>query len=240
MINLGMKTMVKKEIQVCGLTIIALGLFFLASANGQAPDSTNQILERVRGHDFKKNSGYAGVGDLTDDAWQVRILAIRDLVRLGSEAVPAIIASLQDENRHVRHVCVTVLGILGVHEAGDDLLSLLTKDPDPIVRGQTAQALGQIGDVSAAESLIISLDDESWEVRAQAAKALGRLGDKQTLGKLKQALSDENWWVRHNAANSLHQLGEEGIATLREASYSGEETPRAVAAQVLAERALGV
>ncbi|MBA7637298.1 hypothetical protein ES703_44941 [subsurface metagenome] len=90
------------------------------------------------------------------------------------------------------------------------------------------------------ESLIISLDDESWEARAQIAKALGALGDEQAVDKLKRALSDENWWVRHNAADALYRLGEEGIEALHETSHSGKEKPRATAAQVLAERALGV
>ncbi|MFQ6122573.1 MAG: HEAT repeat domain-containing protein, partial [Dehalococcoidales bacterium] len=119
-------------------------------------------------------------------------------------------------------------------------LLLLLGDPDKETRISAAKALGQIGDVSAVESLNISLNDESWEVRAQAAKALGALGDKQAVGKLKQALSDENWWVRHNAADALYRLGEEGIEALREASCSGEGAPRTVAAQILAERALGV
>ena len=94
--------------------------------------------------------------------------------------------------------------------------------------------------MSAVESLIMSLDDDSWEVKAEAAKSLGVLGDKQAVERLRQALSDDNWWVRHNAANSLYQLGEEGTNALREASRSGERAPRAAAAQVLAERALGV
>jgi HEAT repeat protein len=89
-------------------------------------------------------------------------------------------------------------------------------------------------------SLIISLDDDNWEVRAQAAKSLGTLGDKQAVGKLKQVLSDENWWVRHNTAEALYKLGEEGIEVLRETSRSEEGAPQATAAQVLAERTLGV
>ena len=68
--------------------------------------SDHPILGRVREHNFEANSGYDGVGNLNDDAWRVRTLAIRDLVRLGSKAVPILRAGLHDENRQVRHVCV--------------------------------------------------------------------------------------------------------------------------------------
>ncbi|HDZ20675.1 hypothetical protein LCGC14_0304180 [marine sediment metagenome] len=140
-----------------------------------------RILDRVREHDFEANSGYEGVGDLTDDAWRVRMLAIRDLVRSGREAGPALRAGLSDDNRHVRHVCVSALGILGVQAAGEELVKLLSDDPDPIVRGQSAQALGQIGYDKAAPALAAAAkEDKSQHVQHRADLAIGRLKDKQT------------------------------------------------------------
>ena len=143
----------------------------------QVTGTANQVLERVRKHNFEKNSGYAGVGNLSDNAWRVRTLAIRDLVRLGSPAVPTLIASLRDENRHVRHVCSTVLGMLGsFKDAGVDLIDLLTNDPDPIVRGQAAQALGQIGYTKVISVLKkVGEQDDSKHVRHRAKLAIGRL-----------------------------------------------------------------
>ena len=136
----------------------------------------NHILERVRKHNFESNSGYEGVGDLTDEAWRIRILVVRDLVRLGSEATPILIAALNDKNRHIRHVCVAALGILGVQDAGDNLIQLLTDDPDPIVRGQAAQALGQIGYTQAVSTLKkVGEQDKNRHVRHRAHLAVGRL-----------------------------------------------------------------
>ncbi len=141
----------------------------------------NQILDRVRKHNFEANSGYDGVGDLTDDAWLIRTLAIRDLVRLGPKAVPILSAGLYDENRHVRHICVTVLGILGVQDVSDDLIKLLTDDPDPIVRGQTAQTLGQIGYTDAVPALNkTTKQDKSRHVQHRAKLAIGRLKEGVT------------------------------------------------------------
>ena len=49
-------------------------------------------------------------------------------------------------------VAVTALGILGIKDAGESLVRALRDDADPIVRGQAAQALGQIGYRQAASS----------------------------------------------------------------------------------------
>ncbi len=162
------------------------------------------------------------------------------LVGMGPDVASEIVPRLESTmNLSVRLLYVQLCGLLQITAALGSLF-LLLNDRDKETRVLAAQALGNIGDTAAVESLIVSLDDESWEVKAEAAKALGTLGDERAVNKLKQLLSDENWWIRHNTANSLYQLGETGIAVLRQASCSDEAAPRAVAAQVLAERALGV
>ena len=162
------------------------------------------------------------------------------LVSIGPSITPEIISRLKSTtNINSRLLYMQLSGLLRIPAAVEVLLPLLM-DPHRETRISAARVLGQIGDVLAVKSLIISLGDESWEVRVQAAKALGALGDKQAVSKLKQALSDENWGVRHNAADSLSQLGEDGMEALREVSCLSEGIPRAVATQILAERALGI
>ncbi len=154
--------------------IIIAAVTAIAVTNAWAAD-VQPIFERVRSHNFEDNSGGEGVGDLSDNAWRIRMLAIRDLVRMGSKAAPALKKGLRDENRHVRHICVTTLGILGTKDAGDDLLQLLSNDPDPIVRGQAAQALGQIGYTRAKPTLErIAEEGESRNIRHRAILALER------------------------------------------------------------------
>ncbi len=165
------------------MTFVTIGVVLTSSAFGQAKISFDQILNRAREHDFEINSGYKGVGDLDDDAWRVRTLAIRDLVRLGSDAASDLIAGMHDENRHVRHITVTAIGILGIKEAADDLMKLLTDDSDPIVRGQAAQALGQIGCKRALSTLeVVSEKDESMHVKHRAVLAVGRLKEGAVSG----------------------------------------------------------
>ncbi len=165
---------------------------------------------------------------------------IEAIIGMGPETASEIVPRLKaTTNINARLLYVQLCGLIQITEALEPLFRLLI-DPDKETRISAARALGQIGDISAVKSLIISLDDESWEVRAQAAKALGALGDKQAMGKLKQVLADNNWWVRHNAADALYRLGEEGIEALHQISHSGGKASQAAAAQVLAERALGV
>ena len=162
------------------------------------------------------------------------------LIGMGAMVSPEIVSRLESTtNVNARLLYVRLCGLLRIPQAVRRLC-LLLDDADKETRISAARALGQIGDISAVESLISSLDDESWEVKAQAAKALGALGDVIAVEKLKEKLSDKNWWVRHNAANSLYQLGEGGVEVLHKTSASGEGLSSIVAAQILAERALGV
>ena len=162
------------------------------------------------------------------------------LVGMGPSIGPEIIPRLESTTSiRARRLYVQLCGLLRLEAALGSLL-LLLNDPHKETRALVAEALGQIGNPVAVESITMSLDDESSEVRAQVAKSLGMLGDKQALGKLERALSDDNWWVRHNAASSLSQLGDDGIRILHRASCPGQGAPCVAAAQVLAERTLGV
>ena len=170
--------------RILGLAAVlgAVGLAACASDGGSGM-SVDQVFERVRAHNFEDNDGSDSVGDLTDDAWRVRTLAIRDLVRLGSTSTAGVVAGMRDKNRHVRHVCVAALGILGVKEACDDLLTALANDPDPIVRGQAAQALGQIGCTQAVPALkTAARGDSSKYVQHRAELAAGRFKEGATTG----------------------------------------------------------
>ncbi len=124
--------------------------------------ATADVLERIRRHRFAEirggrtidpQTGQEGIADLGDDAWSVRQLAIRDLVRLGDAAAAELPAHLRDENSHVRHVAAAVLGILKAEAAVQALEARLEEDPDPVVRSQAALSLGQMGLAHVGERL---------------------------------------------------------------------------------------
>ena len=144
----------------------------------RSDNGVKQALGRIRSYDFEINSGYEGVGDMQDEAWKVRTLAVRDLLRAGSSAVEPLREALGDDNRHVRHVSSMVLGLLQASEAAPDLERLVRGDPDPIVRCQAAEALGQIKAPNAAGILqSVTEADSNRNVKHRAALALGALDD---------------------------------------------------------------
>src|SRR5262249_50224458 len=84
---------------------------------------------------------------------------------------------------------------------------------DNVVRAQTAEALGVIGDKAeaAAPGLVEALTDENDHVRAKAAEAIGKMGEgvaDLAVPSLVRLLRDEDNWVRALAAEALGEMGE--------------------------------
>ena len=172
-----------------GTACLCLGIWLTAMA--ASPQQTRnmssqskrarEILAQVRKQDFNPlRDGFTfdrhlnkhGVANLSDKDWLVRTLAVRDLVRLGASAAPALSSALSETNRHVRQVAAMVLGILQATNAVPALEKLLGQDPDPMVRSQAAIALGQIGQPSSMSALkAAQKDDESRDVQHQAELA---------------------------------------------------------------------
>jgi peroxiredoxin len=112
------------------------------------------------------------VADLEDPDWRVRLLAVRDLVRLGPPAGSALITALAHTNGHVRHVAAMTLGILELQDAAQALELALRQDPDEVVRAQAAVALSQIGRQGSLPVVRQAhTDDPSKDVRHQAQLA---------------------------------------------------------------------
>ncbi len=142
---------------------------------------TDAIFDSVRAHEFHPiRDGFTydrdldthGVADLDDRDGIVRVTAIRDLVRAGPDAVPDMLAALEDADSHVRSVAATALGILGAREAVPALTRILAEDPDEVVRSHAAIALGEIAEVEAPAALRRATEeDASKDVRHQAKVA---------------------------------------------------------------------
>ena len=144
-----------------------------------------EVFDRIRTHEFHPiRDGFTydrhldkhGVADFADESWRVRTLAVRDLVRLGQDGVPAMIEALGDENPHVRQISAMALGILRAEAAAERLASLLEEDPDEVVRSQAAVALGQIGrEESLAVLRSAAENDGSRDVRHQSGLSVRQI-----------------------------------------------------------------
>lgn len=75
-------------------------------------------------------------------------------------------------------------------------------------RWQAAQALGDLRDARAVESLIEALNDSNQWVRIVAAEALGQIGDPAATEALIYALDDISIWVRRASVVALGQIGD--------------------------------
>ena len=101
----------------------AIGVFslmlVLSSCSQRTPSNevvVSEVLQRVAEHSFNPlNEDFsltidhefkeAGIPDLDDKDWQVRLLGVRDLVRAGTNSVDEIVEGLQNSDEHVRQVC---------------------------------------------------------------------------------------------------------------------------------------
>ena len=111
-----------------------------------------------------------------------------------------------------------------------EALLLKIEDPDPFVRVEAVQALGEIQKEQSLVAVCDCLNDENIYVRAYAAEALGKIGQVDislTLSKLLPALDDPSPYVRAMMAAALGELQDaRAIAPLREMLQDKDETVR--------------
>jgi len=153
--------------------------------SGRVRESVNKILQTVRDHSFHPvRNGFTfdaelnkqGVAELNNADWRVRLLAVRDLIRLGAPAVELVIGGLQDKNEHVRQICAMTLGLLHAKGSRPALEAVLQNDKDTVVRSQAAISLGELSDQGALALLRDrSTTDPSRDVRHQCEIAAYRI-----------------------------------------------------------------
>ena len=118
----------------------------------------------------------------------------------------------------------------------EDIEHLMQKlnDPDPFVRVEAVQGLGEIHKVQSLVSVSKRLLDNDIYVRAFAAEALGKLGRidiSLALSKLLPALSDPSPYVRAMVAAALGELKQaKATEALRQLIHDKDETVRGMAA----------
>lgn len=179
------------KIRVLGICSIVILVVLTVSACNMRTSRNEitvpQILERVRSHEFHplgqhksmtydRNLETAGIADLNNDDWRIRLLSVRDLVRAGIDSDHEIIAGLSDSDEHVRQVCAMALGILKSPSATGSLEQVVLKDENAMVRSQAAIALGQI---ESRGSLVLLHDrvenDPSRDVQHQCELAIDQI-----------------------------------------------------------------
>src|SRR5438105_3199280 len=127
-------------------------------------------------------------------------------------------------------------------QAGVEDLATLAADRDPTVRVATAFALGQIGDITATDTLLqLAADRESADVAAEAVEALSKLAPKLPLASYTRfCAADQREGVRARAIRCLFRFrSDEASAIAASALASPSAAMRQEAAYALARRAYG-
>jgi HEAT repeat protein len=165
----------------------------------------------------------------------VRMRALQGLEKLRArEALPQILARLDDDDENVRELAVSALRATGAKETVPTLEALLGGDPDE-VRGEAVEALAEMGAPSAEAAALRLLDDPVWHVRTSAARALAALGTPGAKAGIQKLFRDEVEEVRQWALWVFGDLAGKddvpGVAALLADRQAGV---RAAACDVLA------
>ena len=146
---------------------------------------------------------------LADRDDEVRAVAVRALGRLGDPAAAvALVSALVGSGRPLPHHAV-MASLRRIGPAASTALRAYADHPDGLVRARVAEAMGLVGAVRAAPTLVAMLTgDASDEVRLRAARALGALGVPGAVDALLAATdAREPTALRATAAQALGALG---------------------------------
>jgi peroxiredoxin len=147
----------------------------------------SKVTQRVAAHDFNPlnednsltldhNKRKAGIPDLDNVDWRIRLLGVRDLVQAGQNSVDEIIEGLKHQDENVRQVCAMALGILRAEEGIEGLEKLALEDSITVVRSQAIISLGQIESAGSLDLLNKILnEDPSRDVMHQCELAIDQI-----------------------------------------------------------------
>jgi HEAT repeat protein len=138
------------------------------------------------------------VAQLADSATRERV--IQDLIRLNTDALPALLEALQ--TRDLNLLAIYEQTLTRIPSASPELVKLLAT-AHPILRARAADVLGLRKDRSAVPALLDALKGEFYTVRARAALALARIGDRGAIPVLLNTLKDPESDVRIAACLGL-------------------------------------
>ena len=126
--------------------------------------------------------------------------AAQELIRLNTDAVPALIEALQTKDTNLFPLYQQILAHIPF--ATPSLIRTL-KTAHPIIRGRVAEIFAISRDRNAIPALLEALQGEYFTVRSRAALALGKIGESNAIQPLLRALKDEEDEVRIAACLAL-------------------------------------
>lgn len=174
------------------------------------------------------------ISALSNQAWPVRVAAVRALCKMGQNApVEALLSALGDEHEAVRAAVARHVYVLGEHAPVHALVAAL-QDTSWHVRSACVMTLGKLREQVPIVPLMMALHDEDEAVRAAAVWALNQHKEHLSLDVLLQAVRDPAWSVREATALAAGETGQTAaIEPLLAASQDEDITVRRTAEQAL-------
>ncbi len=107
---------------------------------------------------------------------------------------------------------------------------------DPVLKMNSARALGRLGEDKAVKPLVKLLDDDDPMVRKSAILALGMIGNPKAAKYIEKHLDDDDEEVRRAALDALHDLSKgKGRKPFLRALNDDNDSIRAMAVRSLGE-----
>lgn len=214
-----------------GIVLLALALYFAASALTRETSSADVYLESIK---------TAGGNRRWQAAYELSSLLERGEAKVqpgtAEKALQAFKDARADSDPRIRRYLALALGRLEDHKAVDELADAV-KDPDAETRIYSALALGRIADRRATPALTAALSDEDAGVRKASAYALGNLMDPASGDPLRDALHDGEVDVTWNAAVALARMGDPSGAEVLRSMVDRDFVERASQSEDAASRA---
>lgn len=145
-----------------------------------------------------------------DPARDVRTVAARSLgnirdVRAVKPLIDKFVSAAQDP--HSIPLRVVKASVIKYSNAALPLLIPLLDHSSWKVRGQAADVIGEIAEVSTAKHILPMLGDTEPDVRIKAVKALGNIKHEDAFQPLSVMIRDTSWIVRLQVAKTFGCLG---------------------------------
>jgi HEAT repeat protein len=134
-----------------------------------------------------------------------RDAAARELIKLGTDAVPPLIDSLQSQDPNLILYCQHILARI---PAATPMLAKALATAHPLVRGRVAKTFGISRDKSAVPALLEAVKGEYFTVRSRAALALASIGDARVIPSLLPLLKDREAEVRSAACTAIARFND--------------------------------
>ena len=237
-----MEAMKSKEPSVCIAAIRALGklgdesavapLAERASQKGEEADAAKAALVALQGPKVNEKL-IAQMQQAQGDAARTLIAVLSD--RQASEAVPALLKTMDNTDKTVKAEAARALGVLAGAKDLPALVKLLTKT-DAANRGMLESAIGtaasRLPDADKRVELVLEeMPGASVDVKASLLRVLGRLGGAKALAQVQAALKESDAKLKEAAVRALTDWPDTGAAEdlLKVASGSEDRLLKALA-----------